>query len=190
MLSIDLKSRLRSKPFIVAMVSAIVLLIQQCGFKDVIPSNYGDVLSTVLTILTMLGIVVDTSTPGISDNIVTAPLQASNSVTQVSATSDDSQSATVAPVEDASTSASDSASTQVTDDVAALKAQIATLTDANTGLTNTNATLTSDNINLTNTNLSLSTANGSLTSQLTGIKNAAAAAVNNSSNATVTVAQV
>jgi uncharacterized membrane protein len=42
------------------MVGAIVLLVQQLGFKDLIPSNYADVVNSLLTILTMLGIVNDT----------------------------------------------------------------------------------------------------------------------------------
>lgn len=63
---IDLKARLRNKTFWISMISAIVLLVQQLGL-NVIPGNYTDVINTVLTILVMLGIVVDTSTPGISD---------------------------------------------------------------------------------------------------------------------------
>lgn len=70
MLTLDIKSRFRNKAFILAMVGAIVLLIQQLGFKNLIPSNYADVANSILTILTMLGIVVDTSTPGVSDQIV------------------------------------------------------------------------------------------------------------------------
>lgn len=67
MLTIDLKARLRNKAFWVSLISAIVLLIQQLGFKDLIPTNYGDIVNSILTILVMFGIVVDTSTNGISD---------------------------------------------------------------------------------------------------------------------------
>ncbi|EKQ51503.1 MULTISPECIES: phage holin [unclassified Clostridium] len=70
MLGIDLKARLSNKAFWVAMASAIALLVQQLGL-NIIPSNYSEIINTVLTILTMLGIVVDTSTTGISDQIVT-----------------------------------------------------------------------------------------------------------------------
>lgn len=70
MLTIDLKARLRNKAFILSMIGAVVLLIQQLGFKDLIPSNYLDIVNTVLSILVMLGIVVDTSTPGVSDQVV------------------------------------------------------------------------------------------------------------------------
>ena len=69
--SIDLKARLRNKTFWVAMASAIAMLSQQLGV-NVIPSNYADIVNTVLMILTMLGIVVDTSTTGISDQVTTA----------------------------------------------------------------------------------------------------------------------
>ncbi|OOM82504.1 bacteriophage holin [Clostridium puniceum] len=67
MLTLDLKSRFRNKTFILSMLGAIVLLIQQLGFKDLIPSNWVDIVNTILSILVMLGIVIDTSTPGVSD---------------------------------------------------------------------------------------------------------------------------
>lgn len=67
MITIDLKQRFRNKAFIVALVSAIVLLLQQIGLKQYIPNNWNDILNTVLTILMLVGVVVDTSTPGISD---------------------------------------------------------------------------------------------------------------------------
>lgn len=70
MLTLDLKARLRNKAFVISMVGAIVLLIQQLGFK--IPSNYMEIVNSVLTILTMLGIVVDTSTKGVSDQVISA----------------------------------------------------------------------------------------------------------------------
>lgn len=84
MLTINLKSRFRNKTFILAMVGAIVLLIQQLGFKDIIPSNYADIVNSVLSILVMLGIVVDTSTKGISDQVISdATVQAVNSAEEV-----------------------------------------------------------------------------------------------------------
>lgn len=70
MLSIDLKARLKNKSFWVAMVSAIAILAQQLGL-NIIPANYTEIVNTVLIILTMLGIVVDTSTTGISDQVIT-----------------------------------------------------------------------------------------------------------------------
>lgn len=68
MLSIDLKARLKNKTFWVAMASAIALLAQQLGLK-IIPNNFSDIVNTVLMLLTMLGIIVDTSTIGVSDSI-------------------------------------------------------------------------------------------------------------------------
>ena len=70
MLSIDLKARLKNKAFWVAIASAIAMLAQQLGL-DIIPSNYTDIVNTLLTILIMAGIVVDTSTRGISDQVTT-----------------------------------------------------------------------------------------------------------------------
>lgn len=66
MLGIDLSARLKNKAFWVSMASAIALLCQQLGL-NIIPGDYSAVINSLLTILAMLGIVVDTSTPGISD---------------------------------------------------------------------------------------------------------------------------
>ena len=63
---IDWKARLTNRTFWVAIVSAIVLLTQQLGI-NIFPSNWADILNTILTIFVILGIVVDTSTEGISD---------------------------------------------------------------------------------------------------------------------------
>ncbi len=60
------KARLTSKTFWMGLVGAIVLLTQQLGFK-MFPDNWSDILNTILTIFVLLGIVVDTSTPGIED---------------------------------------------------------------------------------------------------------------------------
>jgi len=76
-LNLNLKSRFRNKAFILSMVGAVVLLIQQLGFTF-IPANYSDVVNSILTILTMIGIVVDPSTSGVSDVVSTIvePVQA------------------------------------------------------------------------------------------------------------------
>lgn len=63
----NLKTRFRNKAFLLAMVGAVVLLVQQLGFKDFIPANYADIVNSVLAILTMLGIVIDPTTEGIFD---------------------------------------------------------------------------------------------------------------------------
>jgi phi LC3 family holin len=70
MLNINLKSRLTNKTFWVSLVGAIILLLQQLKLftlANYIPSNYADIINSIFAILTMLGITVDTSTPGISD---------------------------------------------------------------------------------------------------------------------------
>ncbi len=64
---IDFKARLQNKAFLIAMASAIVLLVQQLGF-NIFPENWEQILNTILTILTGFGVVVDTSTPGVSDS--------------------------------------------------------------------------------------------------------------------------
>lgn len=72
MLLINLESRIKNKTFWIALLGAIVLLAQQLGFDatTIIPKNYVDIINTIFLILTILGVVVDTSTPGISDNVV------------------------------------------------------------------------------------------------------------------------
>lgn len=69
-MNINWKARLKNKTFWVAIVSAIVLLTQQLGL-NIFPSNWADILNTVLAIFIILGIVVDTSTTGISDEVIT-----------------------------------------------------------------------------------------------------------------------
>lgn len=79
MLSIDLKARLKNKAFWVAIASSIAMLAQQLGL-DIIPSNYTEIVNTLLTILIMVGIVVDTSTTGISDQVTTTTTETDQAV--------------------------------------------------------------------------------------------------------------
>ena len=65
---IDLKKRFRNKAFLVSFIAAIVLLVQQLGFGRFLPENLNDVINTILTILCMLGIIVDPTTDGVSDS--------------------------------------------------------------------------------------------------------------------------
>ncbi len=60
------KSRIRNKTFWVALTSAIVLLTQQLGF-NIFPDNIGDIINTLLLIFTILGVIVDPTTPSILD---------------------------------------------------------------------------------------------------------------------------
>ena len=65
-MNINWKARLSNKAFWVAIVSTIVLLSQQLGF-NIFPSNWSDILNSLLSVFILLGIVVDTSTSGIND---------------------------------------------------------------------------------------------------------------------------
>ena len=69
-MNIDWKARLTNKTWWVSIISALVLLSQQLGLdlSQYIPQNYVDIINTAFSILTLLGITVDTSTDGISDN--------------------------------------------------------------------------------------------------------------------------
>lgn len=58
--------RLRNKAFLLALASAIILLIQQLGL-DILPKNISDIVNTVLVILVAMGVVIDPTTPGIKD---------------------------------------------------------------------------------------------------------------------------
>lgn len=66
-MNINLKSRLQNKGFWVALISAIVGVTQLLGYK-VFPDNWADILNSILGVLMILGIIIDPSTPGISDN--------------------------------------------------------------------------------------------------------------------------
>ena len=70
-MKIDFKARLSNKAWWIGIISLIVLLLQQVGLAniaDYIPKNYADIINTVFALLAMLGVTVDTSTDGISDN--------------------------------------------------------------------------------------------------------------------------
>ena len=69
-MNIDWKARLTNKTWWVSIIGALILLSQQLGLNlsQYIPQNYVDIINTVFLILTLLGITVDTSTEGISDN--------------------------------------------------------------------------------------------------------------------------
>lgn len=58
--------RLRNKAFWVTLASAIVLLAQQLGL-NIFPSNIADIINSVLAILTIMGVIIDPSTPGVTD---------------------------------------------------------------------------------------------------------------------------
>ena len=62
----DIKSRLRNKTFLVSIFSAVLLLCQQLGLH-IFPSNVQDIFNTILAILTIVGVVIDPTTDGITD---------------------------------------------------------------------------------------------------------------------------
>lgn len=59
--------RLKNRTFWVALASAVVLLVQQLGL-DFLPENTMEIVNTLLLIGTILGIVVDPTTDGVSDS--------------------------------------------------------------------------------------------------------------------------
>lgn len=66
-MNIDLKARLRNKGFWIYMISAIVTITQLLGLK-IFPENWAEIVNMVLGVFMMLGIIVDNSTEGLSDN--------------------------------------------------------------------------------------------------------------------------
>ena len=65
-MNIDLKARLKNKSFWMYILSAIAAA-QLLGIK-IFPDNWADLANIVLGILITLGIIVDNSTSGLSDN--------------------------------------------------------------------------------------------------------------------------
>ena len=63
---INLKLRLQNKATLVALISAVFLMLQQFGLN--IPSNIQEGINTLVTILVILGIVTDPTTKGIGDS--------------------------------------------------------------------------------------------------------------------------
>ena len=71
---IDWKSRIKNKQFWLSLIPAVLLVIQVVavpfGYKfqiDVINQQLLDVVNAVFVVLTILGIVTDHTTPGLSD---------------------------------------------------------------------------------------------------------------------------
>ena len=86
MFQMDLKARFKNKAFLIALVSAILLLLKNFGLGQYIPENIDSIVNGFITIGILLGVITDTSTPGISDQIVSdATVQAINNQEQVKA---------------------------------------------------------------------------------------------------------
>lgn len=65
---ISWKARLQNKTFWIALTSAVVLLAHQLGLNEYIPDNTLDIVNSLLVIGTILGIIVDPTTTGVSDS--------------------------------------------------------------------------------------------------------------------------
>lgn len=65
-MKINWKLRFQNKATFTAIVATGILLAQQLGIK--LPDNVSDVVNTVLTLLTLLGVLTDPTTDGLSDS--------------------------------------------------------------------------------------------------------------------------
>lgn len=63
---INLKLRLQNKTTLVALISAVFLMLQQLGLE--IPHNIQEGINTLVGILVILGIITDPTTKGIGDS--------------------------------------------------------------------------------------------------------------------------
>lgn len=64
-MKIDIKARLRNRYFWVSFISLLVILFEQLGIT--LPFDLNAISGTVLSMAVLLGIVVDTSSDGLSD---------------------------------------------------------------------------------------------------------------------------
>ena len=86
MFQMDLKARFKNKAFLMALVSAVLLLLKNFGLGQYIPENIDSIVNGFITIGILLGVITDTSTPGISDQVVSdVTVQAINNQEQVKA---------------------------------------------------------------------------------------------------------
>lgn len=63
---INFKLRLQNKTTLIALISAVFLMLQQFGLT--IPSNIQEGINTLVVILVILGIVTDPTTKGVADS--------------------------------------------------------------------------------------------------------------------------
>lgn len=61
--------RLRNKAFLVTLSAALILLVKQLK-PEIVPSNISEVVNSVLIILSIAGVIIDPTTPGIIDGKV------------------------------------------------------------------------------------------------------------------------
>lgn len=67
-MKLNLTKRFQNKAFCLAFAGACLLLLNQLGLGQYMPSNILDIVNSLLTILCMLGIVTDPTTEGINDS--------------------------------------------------------------------------------------------------------------------------
>ena len=64
-MKLDIKARLRNKYFWVSFISLVVLLLEQLGIE--LPFDISSIGGTILSMLVLLGIVVDNGSQGFGD---------------------------------------------------------------------------------------------------------------------------
>ncbi len=64
-MKLDIKARLRNKYFWVSFISLVVLLLEQLGIE--LPFDISSIGGTILSMLVLLGIVVDNGSEGFGD---------------------------------------------------------------------------------------------------------------------------
>ncbi|WP_455799006.1 phage holin [Clostridium butyricum] len=71
-MKIDWKARLTNKAWWVSTISIVVLIAQYFGFDLIkyIGQDWQTLVALIFALVALMGITVDTSTPGISDNVI------------------------------------------------------------------------------------------------------------------------
>ena len=59
-------NRIRNKVFLLTLTGAIVMIAKQFNLFEV-PANWEVLINTILSLLIMLGVVIDPTTPGVKD---------------------------------------------------------------------------------------------------------------------------
>jgi phi LC3 family holin len=91
MLNINLLKRFENKTFAISFIGALIVFLKLCKLDfiaDLIPKNYADIITAGFGLLAMLGIVIDPTTTGISDQVVTS----NSTENQIQADSDSTSS--------------------------------------------------------------------------------------------------
>jgi phi LC3 family holin len=142
MLQMDLGARLKNKAWWIGLISIVILIGKYFGFDltKYIGSDWQTLIGLIFGFLAMLGVTVDTSTTGISDQVAIQTTAQTNDSDKIgeNTTSSDSSNQVVAD-----NTTTDNQNSTSTEDIEALKAQIASLTQNNNDLANANSALNS-----------------------------------------------